>query len=256
MTAALNLAEQGFAVHLAERKDRLGGNALKLHTTWRGGLVAPHLEELTGRVKYHPNITIHYESVVTDVSGVVGNFRTTLSSDQVIEHGIVILAIGAEPHRPEGLYLYGQHPNVLLPLDLDQELAGKSDRLRQAQAAAFIQCVGSRTAERPYCSKVCCSHSVESALELLDLKPDMEVYILFRDMRTYGEREILYEAARERGVTFIRYRQAEPPVVAQGADSKIEITVTDHILERPVKLSVDLLTLATAIIPHHNAPLA
>jgi heterodisulfide reductase subunit A len=256
MTAALNLAEQGFVVHLVERKDRLGGNALKLHATWRGGLVAPRLQDLVGKVANHPNIIIHYESVVTEVSGVVGNLRTTLSGNQVIDHGIVILAIGAEPYRPEGKYLYGQNPNVLLSLDLDQELAAGSDRLLQAQAAAFIQCVGSRTAERPYCSKVCCSHSVESALKLRELNPDLQVYILFRDIRTYGEREILYEAAREQGVVFIRYHLAEPPVVADGPGGKIQITVMDHILERPVQLNVDILTLATAIIPHHNAPLA
>ena len=256
MISALSLADQGFQVHLAERKDRLGGNALKLHTTWRGGLVGPRLEELISKVKNHPRLNIHYQSIVTDVSGVVGNFRTTLSRHQVIDHGVVILAIGAEPYRPVGQYLYGRNPNVLLSLDLDQELAEQSDRIMQARAVAFIQCVGSRSAERPYCSKVCCSHSVENALKLKELNPDLEVYILFRDMRTYGEREILYEEARDQGVIFIRYRQADPPRVEQGADGRIEITVTDPILERPVRLGVDLLTLATAIVPHHNAPLA
>jgi len=103
---------------------------------------------------------------------------------------------------------------------------------------------------------VCCSHSVENALKLKELNPDLEVYILFRDIRTYGEREILYEEARDQGVIFIRYRQADPPRVEPGPDGRIKITVTDHILERPVQLNVDLLTLATAIVPHHNAPLA
>jgi len=256
MTAALNLADQGFQVHLAERKDRLGGNALKLHTTWRGGLVGPRLEELVSQVKNHPNITLHYQSIVTAVSGVVGNFRTTLSRHQVIDHGIVIMAIGAEPYRPVGQYLYGQNANVLLSLDLDQEMAEASDRIMKAQAVAFIQCVGSRTAERPYCSKVCCSHSVENALKLKELNPDLEVYIIFRDIRTYGEREILYEEARDQGVVFIRYRQADAPKVEPGPDGMIKITVTDHVLKRPVQLNVDLLTLATAIVPHHNAPLA
>jgi len=256
MTAALNLAEQGFEVHLAERKDRLGGNALRLRHTWRGSLVGPRLEELINKVKNHPNLTIHYESIVTGVSGVVGNFRTTLSRNQVIDHGIVILAIGAEPYRPVGQYLYGSNPNVFLSLDLDQELTEESERLRQARAVAFIQCVGSRTPDRPYCSKVCCSHSVENALKLKELNPDLDVYILFRDMRTYGEREHLYEKARNQGVVFIRYHLADPPKVEQGADGKIRIRVTDHILARPVELEVDILTLATAIIPHHNAPLA
>jgi len=255
MTAALSLAEQGFQVHLAERQDRLGGNALSLLYTWRGELVGPGLEELISRVKNHSNITIHYQSIVEAVSGVVGNFRSTLSGNQVIDHGIVILAIGAEPYRPVGQYLYGSNPNVLLSLDLDQEIAQESERVKKARAVAFIQCVGSRIPERPYCSKVCCSHSVENALKLKELNPDLEVYILFRDMRTYGEREILYTRARESGVVFIRAPIANPPKVEE-ADGRLKITVTDHILQRPVSLAVDLLTLATAIIPHQNAPLA
>jgi len=255
LTAALTLADQGFAVHLAERKDRLGGNALKLHTTWRGGLVGPRLEDLISRAKNHPNLTIHYRSIVSEVSGVVGNFKTTLSRNQVIEHGTVILAIGGEPYRPEGQYLYQRNPNVLLSLDLDQEIAEESERLQEAQAVAFIQCVGSRTPERPYCSKVCCSHSVESALKLKEMNPDLEVYIIFRDMRTYGEREMFYEEARNQGVIFLRYRQSDPPRVEE-ADGRIKISVMDLTLERTVTFEVDLLTLATAIIPHYNAPLA
>jgi heterodisulfide reductase subunit A len=155
-----------------------------------------------------------------------------------------------------GQYLYGEHPNVLLSLDLDQEIAEESERLQQAQAVAFIQCVGSRIAERPYCSKVCCSHSVESALKLKEANPDLEVFVLFRDMRTYGEREMFYGTARDQGVVFIRYQMSDPPRVEGNGDGRIKITVNDLILERPVVLTVDLLTLATAIIPHHNAPLA
>jgi len=255
MNAALNLADQGFKVHLAERKLRLGGNALKLHTTWRGGYVGPRVQALIAQVINHPNITVYYRSVVEKVSGVVGNFKTTLSRNQVVDHGIVVIAIGGEPYRPIGQYLYGENPNVLLSLDLDQEIAEETDRVKQAQAAAFIQCVGSRIPERPYCSKVCCSHSVESALKLKEMNPDMDVYVLFRDMRTYGEREIFYEMAREQGVIFIRYHANDPPRVDE-ADGRIKITVKDHILQMPVELAVDLLTLATAIIPHHNEPLA
>jgi len=255
MNAALNLADQGFEVHLAERKERLGGNALKLHTTWRGGYVGPRLQSLIAQVITHPNIIIYYRAVVEKVSGVVGNFRTTLSRNQVVDHGIVVIAIGGEPYRPMGQYLYGENPNVLLSLDLDQEIAEESDRLKRAEAVAFIQCVGSRNPERPYCSKVCCSHTVENALKLKEMYPDLDVYVLFRDMRTYGEREIFYAAAREQGVIFIRYHLADPPQVEE-TEGKIKITVKDHILQMPVELSVDLLTLATAIIPHHNAPLA
>ncbi|MHB8070237.1 MAG: CoB--CoM heterodisulfide reductase iron-sulfur subunit A family protein, partial [Desulfobaccales bacterium] len=255
MTSALGLADQGYEVHLVERKDHLGGNARKLHTTWRGGLVKPRLDAKIAKVTQHPNITVHYNALVTGVAGVVGNFTSTLSTGEDIQHGIVIIAIGAEPYRPEGEYLYKQNPNVLLSLDLDQEIAQNGERLMQAKAAAFIQCVGSRSPERPYCNKVCCAHSVENAIKMKVMNPEMDIYILYRDMRTYGEREVLYEKAREMGIVFIRYRRLEPPVVEE-AGGRLRITVKDQILERPVSFSVDLLTLATTIIPHQNAPLA
>jgi heterodisulfide reductase subunit A2 len=255
MTSALALADQGFKVHLVERTRRLGGHARKLHTTWRGGLVAPRLEGMVQRVTSHPKISVHFESIVEQVDGVVGNFTTTLSNNEVIQHGIVVLAIGAEPYRPEGEYLYKQNPNVLLSLDIDAEIMANTERLQKAQAVAFIQCVGSRIPERPYCNKVCCAHSVKNAITLKVMNPEMEVYILYRDMRTYGEREVLYQKARELGVVFIHYRLADPPVVTE-ADGRLQITVLDQVLGRPVSFKVDLLTLATAIIPHNNAPLA
>ena len=255
MTAALALAHQGYKVHLVERKDRLGGNASRLHTTWRGGLVGPRLEKLIARVLTHENITVHYKAIVEGASGIVGNFTTTLSRNQKINHGIVVLAIGGSPYRPVGQYLYQESPNVLLSLDMDQEIAAETERVKNARAVAFIQCVGSRSPERPYCSKVCCTNSVENALKLKELNPDMDVYVLYRDMRTYGEREMFYTLAREQGVIFIRYQVDDPPRVEE-ADGRIRITVKDQVLQRPVQLEVDLLTLATAIIPHHNAPLA
>lgn len=255
MTAALALADQGYQVHLVERKDFLGGNALKLHTTWRGGLVKPRVEAMINRVLGNDRITVHFKEVVTGVAGTVGNFTTTLGSGEEIRHGIVILAIGAEPFRPEGMYLYKENPNVLLSLELDEEIAQQSNRVKQAQAVAFIQCVGSRIPERPYCNKVCCAHSVENAIKLKVMNPEREVFVLYRDMRTYGERELLYTRARELGVVFIRYVISDPPRVEE-ADGRLKITVTDQILQMPVSIQVDLLTLATAIIPHHNAPLA
>jgi heterodisulfide reductase subunit A-like polyferredoxin len=255
MTAALALADQGYKVHLVERTYRLGGNARKLHTTWRGGLVRPRLDAMIDRVTTHDNVVIHFDAMVTGVSGVVGNFTSTLSTGQAIDHGIVVIAIGGVPYRPEGEYLYKQNPNVLLALDMDVEVAQNTERLQKAEAVAFIQCVGSRIPERPYCNKVCCAHSVEEAIKLKAMKPEMDVYILYRDIRTYGERELLYQKAREMGVVFIRYIVSDPPKVEE-ADGRLKITVTDQILQRPVHLNVDLLVLATAILPHQNAPLA
>jgi heterodisulfide reductase subunit A len=255
ITSALALADQGFEVHLVERTTLLGGNARKLHSTWRGEQVQAMVDDLVGKVEKHPGITVHLSALVTEVSGSVGNFKSKLSTGQEIEHGAVIIATGAEPLRPEGQYLYKRHPNVLLSLDLDLELAGGTPRVKQAQGVAFIQCVGSRIPERPYCNRVCCSHSVENAIRLKELNPDMNVYILYRDMRTYGQREPLYARAREKGVLFCRYNVDDPPKVETAGD-KISIRFEDQDLLAPMELQVDLLVLATAIIPHQNAPLA
>ena len=111
----------------------------------------------------------------------------------------------------------------------------RARRIQQAQAVAFIQCVGSRIPERPYCNKVCCAHSVENAIKLKVMNPEREVFILYRDMRTYGERELLYTRARELGVVFIRHVLADPPKVEE-AGGRLKITVTDQILQMPVSL--------------------
>jgi len=255
MTASLALADQGYQVHLVERLDHLGGNARRLHTTWRKEPVQTYVEAQVQAVVKHPKITVHYGSILTEVSGAVGNYKSKLSTGREIDHGMVIIAIGAEPYRPEGLYLYKKHPNVLLSLDLDQELAQQSLRVKEARSVAFIQCVGSRIPERPYCNRLCCSHSVENALRLKELNPETQVYIIYRDLRTYGEREALYFEARQKGVVFLRYSLEEPPQV-DGEGDRIRILVKDQNLKAPVEVTVDLLTLATAIIPHQNLPLA
>ena len=255
MTAALALADQGYGVDLAESTGHLGGNALKLHTTWRGEQVKPYLHELIDRVQKHDNIHVHFEATVIEAAGAVGNFTSRLSNGALIRHGVVVLATGAEPYRPIGQYLYRENPNVFLSLDMDREIATNSRLIKKAQAAAFIQCVGSRIPERPYCSRVCCTSSVDNALKFKEINPDMDVYILYRDMRTYGEREYLYHQALQKGVIFIRYQVDDPPQVEE-VDGRIQIRVTDHILGRPVELTVDLLTLASAIVPRDNTPLA
>jgi heterodisulfide reductase subunit A len=253
--SALGLANQGYIVHLVEMTGQLGGNALRLHTTWKGEKVRPYVDDLVEKVKNNDKINIYLESTVEEVSGFVGNFKSKLSTGHEIDHGVVVLATGGEPYQPEGQYLYGENPNVLLSLDLDSEIVSESERIKSAQTAAFIQCVGSRIPERMYCSKVCCSHSVENAIKLKELNPDMDVYIIYRDMRTYGKKEDLFKKAREKGVSFIRYNLEDLPKV-EDAGGKIRITVKDQVLQGPVEIVADILTLASAIVPHDNTPLA
>jgi heterodisulfide reductase subunit A2 len=255
MVSALAIADQGFAVDLIERQDTLGGQALKLDKTWRGEPIRPFVEEVIRKVQTSAKITLHLGATVEKASGFAGNFVSSLSDGQQIEHGVAVLATGAKAFQPEGLYLFGKNPNVLHLLDMDSEIAHKTERIEKAKAVVFIQCVGSRVPERPYCNKICCSHSVENALKLKAIDPKMDVYIIYRDMRTYGERESLFAAAREKGVIFIRYTLDHLPQVEEFA-GRLKITVKDHILQIPVAIMADVLALATAIVPNDNSSLS
>jgi heterodisulfide reductase subunit A len=260
MTAALEMAEQGYQVFLVEKSAQLGGQALKLNTTWRGEDIQSFLKGLVRSVEEHPQVKVYLEHQVKEGEGFVGQFKSRLtrvddsSSITELDHGVVIIASGAQELRPTE-YLYGSDPRVLTHLDFDQKLAQKDPLLEKAQSVAFIQCVGSREPERPYCSKVCCTHSVHSALKLKEANPDRDVYILYRDLRTFGEREDLYKEARQAGVLFIRYSVDEKPTVEKGQNGLI-LKVKDHILDQEIQIQVDLVTLAGAIVSAKDHELA
>jgi len=256
MVAAKAIAEQGYPVNLVERSDRLGGQALSLYQTWKGEDVQSYVQSLEQTVLSHPRITVHLSSSVTAVEGFVGNFKTTIqngAASERIEHGVAVIATGGREFQP-GEYSYGLDPRVVTHHELDRLFMQRDEGLKNVRTAVFIQCVGSREPERPYCSRVCCTHSVESALELKKINPEADVYVLYRDLRTYGERETLYLKARQAGVIFIRYSLDDKPKVSR-VDGSLRVTVTDHVLQRPITLVPDLLTLATAILPNETAVL-
>jgi len=257
MTAALSLAHQGYPVHLVEKSDALGGNALMLNRAHQGEAVAGLVEELVGELKSEKRITLHENTTITNVDGFIGNFKTDVtngSSKETIEHGVAILATGATEYKPKE-YLYGEHTAVVTHLEMDGLIRNNDPRLEQAGTVAFIQCVGSRNEERPYCSKVCCTHTVESTLELKRRNPDVQIYVLYRDMRTYGKREDLYREARAAGVVFVRYSKDEKPVVSPEGD-RVSLEFRDPILNRVLAVQADLLCLATAIVSHKDQKLA
>jgi heterodisulfide reductase subunit A-like polyferredoxin len=257
MTAALSLADQGFATTLVESTPELGGQALKLITTWDGIPVQQQLRDMIQRVRNHPSIDLRTEASITDAKGFVGNFNTTITSgdtEDTIEHGALILAVGAEEHKPAE-YLYGQDDRVLTHLDLDARMADADQGLDKVRSAVFIQCVGSREPDRPYCSKICCTHSIKSALHLKQTNPEMNVMIIYRDIRTYGEREDLYQEARRKGIIFIRYEPERKPEVTAGEDA-LTVSVRDHILDQTIEIEADLLVLASAVVPRDNELLA
>jgi len=260
LEAALGAAEQGYQAYLVEQTGTLGGVAKKLRSTWTGEKIGQYLEDLVGKVEAHPKVQVFLETTVKDTSGIIGHFTTTLvshngkGSTTVVEHGATILATGGREYKPTE-YLYGKHPNVLTHLDLDEALLNDDERIKAARSFAFIQCVGSRIPERPYCSKICCTHSLESALTLKDRNPDANVYILYRDLRSYGFREDLYREAREKGVIFIRYDLENLPEILADDKKHLSLTVTDHVLGRPIVISLDILVLASAILPNENKSL-
>ncbi len=257
MVSAKTLASQGYEVSLVEKTDTLGGNARSIYRTWKGEPVQDLLAEMVQSINSDSHIGVYLNARIQHVEGFVGNFKTTVEMDgneQVLEHGIAIIATGGMEYKPHE-YLYGKDSRVVTHLELDQKLMNQDADLDHIKNAVFIQCVGSRIPERPYCSRVCCTHSIESALNLKKRKPETNVYILFRDIRTYGEREYLYREAREAGVVFIRYNLDHKPVVTS-QKLGVQVEVFDEMIGRNVRISADLLTLATAVVSPRDEALA
>jgi heterodisulfide reductase subunit A len=253
MTTALGLADQGYETILLEKSDKLGGNAWNLRRTWRGEEIKPFLEQLIARVENHPNIKVFKNASIKTSKGAVGDFVSEVDVNgeiKTIKYGIAVVCTGAKEYKPNE-YLYGEDERVFTHLEFEEKL---QNGISGKQGAVFIQCVGSREPERPYCSRLCCTHTMQSAIELKKTNPEMPVYVLYRDIRTYGEREDLYKEARELGVIFIRYtRENKPKVFKDGND--LVVQVQDHILKQDVEIRPDYLVLATAIVPHDNKEL-
>jgi len=254
MTCALSIAGQGHEVHLVEKDSALGGVARRLHTTLEGMDVDAYLNKVIRDVYENPLIHVSHGATITDVSGYVGNFITTVETEgsiKEIKHGVSVIATGADEYKPVE-YLYGENDKVFTHLELEEQIAEGIDTVINAENLVMIQCVGCRNEDRNYCSRVCCSHAIKNALKLKEINPEMNIYILFRDMRTYGLREDFYREASEKDVKFIRYEPDDKPVVeAAEAEGKpvLRVTATDPILGRKLAIDADVLSLAAAVIP-------
>jgi heterodisulfide reductase subunit A-like polyferredoxin len=254
MTAALALADQGFKVHLVERSEKLGGNFLNLSYTLEHEDIKPFVSDLIKRVESHPNIELHVSAEVTKVDGFVGSFQVTLSGkagEIKVPCGAVIVATGAVPADTKD-FRRGQSPKIIAQLELEKALAAGTS-LDQDRNVVMIQCAGSRNDERPYCSRLCCSMAVKNALKMKKVNPDVNVFVLYRDIRTYGFREKYYQQAREAGVIFIRYTREAPPII--GDD--LTVTVNSPDFPEPVEIEADRVVLSTGIdAPEDNRKLA
>jgi len=257
INAALGIADQGFEVVLVEKEEQLGGMANRLTATIEGADVRAYLAELIQKVTTHPQIQVLTQSLIVGFSGFKGNFTTEVlvgpgMYERKIDHGVVILATGAVEYSPKE-FLYGEDERIVTQVELANRLKQQgADDLKQV---VMIQCVGSRNDENPNCSRICCQNAIKNALNIKKLNPAARVFILYRDMRTYGLLEDYYTEARRQGVMFFRYDAADPPVV-ESAEDGVMVTFNDHVLGRQLKVATDLLTLSAGMVAEDTEELA
>ena len=248
MNASLGLAKQGFNVVMLEKDIQLGGYARMLHHTIEGEDIQAYLERLIQEVMAEEKIRVITDAHIIGFEGFKGNFKTEIEiasqgQREKIEHGVIIVATGANEYRPKE-FLYGEDDRVLTQVELGDRLEEKG--ASDFESVVMIQCVGSRNEEKENCSRICCQNAVKNALHIKKLNPDAQVYVLYRDIRTYGLLEDYYTEARELGVIFIRFDKDAPPVV-EAAPEGVLVTVKDHILQQNVQIRADLLTLSAGV---------
>ncbi len=258
MTCALSIANQGYEVFLLEKEKELGGIARRLHYTLEGLDVQQYLSGLIKRVYEHPLIHVYTEASIIEATGYVGNFITRIESNRgtlEIKHGAVVIAIGAEEYKPSE-YMYEDSEKVMTQIDLEQKIANRDPLVVNTQTVVMIQCVGCRNEDRNYCSRVCCSHAIKNALKLKEINPEMDIYILFRDMRTYGFKEDYYREVADKEVRFIRYESGLEPkvqIVEEDGGGLLRVSITDPILKQELAIDADILVLSAAVLPASDA---
>jgi heterodisulfide reductase subunit A len=253
MTAALNLADQGFDSVLIEKGESIGGNLKNLHHTLAGDEVQSHLKTLVDKVNKSKKVDVICNAELVQTAGFIGNFASVIASgkgkdktEQTVDHGVIIVATGGREHRPDK-YLLGKSKKVVTQQELEKQLAGKA-KTRAPGSLVMIQCAGSRGDDLQYCSKVCCNHALKNILKVKEINPDSQIIVLYRDMRTYGFAEDAYLEARKMGVVFIPYEVDRKPEVTEKG-GKVQVRFFDSIMQEEVVMSPDLVALSVGIVP-------
>jgi len=250
MTAAIEIAKQGFEVHLVEREKELGGHLRDIHYLLeRDEDPKEKLDSLVRVVLENDKIHVYFESEVEDISGFVGNFKAKIrghnGEEREVDHGIVIVATGATEYKPTE-YLYGQSPRVLTQHELEEKLANGQFN---AKSVVMIQCVGARNEENPNCSRICCGQAIKNALKIKEVSPETEVYVLFKDMRAYGFKEDYYREASTKGVIFVNYEDERKPRVTNEY-GQLKMTFWEPVIKEEVQLEPDFVVLSAATVPN------
>ena len=248
MTAALELARQGFEVHLVEKDKELGGHLRTLQYLLEGEDPKEKLNALASEVKANDKIHVYLNSEVAEISGFVGNFKAKIRQDgqeKEIEHGIVIVATGAVEYQPTE-YLYNKDTRVKTQHELEEEIA---EGTFKAKNVVMIQCVGARTEERPNCARICCGQAIKNSLKIKELSPNTEVFVLYKDIRTYGFKEDYYREAAKKGVLFINYTDERKPQVVNDK-GQLKVKLWEPVLKEEIEIQPDLIVLSAATIPN------
>ncbi len=248
MTAATELAKQGFEVHLVEREKDLGGHLRNIYYTLEGEDPQQLLSRSVREVMENDKIHVYLGAEVVDVRGFVGNFKSTLlheAREQEVEHGIVIVATGAQEYSPTE-YLYKTVADVVTQHELEERLANHD---LKAEDVVMIQCVGARNDENPNCARICCGQAIKNALKIKELRPETEVYVLYKDVRSYGFKEDYYRKAAAKGVIFVNYTDDKKPQVTT-EDGVLKVTFWEPIIKQQIELEPDLIVLSAATIPN------
>ncbi len=254
LTAALELANQGFEVVLIEKEKELGGLVKNIYYTLENENPQEFLRNLINEVNTSEKIKLLMNANIESISGYIGNFEINVRKKgelETIQAGIIIVATGGQEYKPTE-YLYGEDERILTQQDLELKISGGELNAKQV---VMIQCVGSRNETRPYCSKICCSVAIKNALKLKSLDPEIQISILHKDIRTYGFKEPYYEKAREVGINFIRFDENRPPILEKHGDS-LQISVYDIFSQKELSFNPDLVVLSAAFLPTDNEELA
>jgi heterodisulfide reductase subunit A len=250
MTAALELARQGFETHLVEKDKELGGHLRTIHYLL-GEKDDPkeRLNALVKEVNENDKIHVYADAEVVDVYGFVGNFKSKIrernKKEKEIEHGVVIVATGAVEYRPTE-YFYDKDPRVVTQHELEEDLANGEFKARNV---IMVQCVGARTKERPNCARICCGQAIKNALKIKEVSPETEVYVLFKDVRSYGFKEDYYREAAMKGVMFINYDDEQKPELTKDTD-RLKMAFWEPVLKERIEIEPDLVVLSAATVPN------
>jgi heterodisulfide reductase subunit A len=248
MTAALELAKQGFEVHLVEKKEVLGGHLRTLHYLLEKDDPQEKLAALVKEVSANENIHLHLNAEVVDVSGFVGNFKSTIrqkDGEEAVEHGIVIVASGAVEYEPTE-YLYSKDPRIVTQHELEERL---SNGQFKEDSVVMIQCVGARNDEHPNCSRICCGQAIKNALRIKEVNPEAEIHVLYKDIRSYGFKEDYYREAAAKGVLFTNYEDERKPQVSVN-DGKLQVSFWEPVIREDIEVEPDLVVLSAATMPN------